>query len=156
MGQAIDEILKEFPSDKRALITILHRVQEKFGYIPAEAITCIARHLKVTENELFGVLTFYRAFSLVPKGRHVVKVCLGTACHVRGGLMVLEEFERKLEIKAGQTTPDGEFTLETVNCIGCCAIGPVVLIDEDYHGHAAVPNVSDILNKYRDPAPRRT
>jgi len=155
MGQAIDEILKEFSSDKRALITILHRVQEKFGYISAEAIPRIARHLKVTENELFGVLTFYRAFSLVPKGRHVVKVCLGTACHVRGGPMVLEEFERKLEIKAGQTTPDDEFTLETVNCIGCCAIGPVVLVDEDYHGHAAVPNVGQILKKHQDPEPRR-
>lgn len=155
MDQAIDEILSEFSSDKRSLITILHRVQEKLGYLPAEAITRIARHLKVTENELFGVLTFYKAFSLVPKGRHVVKVCLGTACHVRGGPKILEECERRLEVKAGETTPDNEFTLETVNCIGCCAIGPVVLIDADYYGHAAVPNVNEILKKYRDLALRR-
>jgi NADH-quinone oxidoreductase subunit E len=146
----VDEILKEFSREKRMLISILHRVQGKFGYIPPEAIALTARHLRITENEIFGVLTFYKAFSLVPQGRHVIKVCLGTACHVRGGPMILEELERKLGLKAGQTSPDGNFTLETVNCLGCCAIGPVVLVGDDYHGHATIQNVGRIVDNYAD------
>lgn len=149
--QTIDDILKGFSSERKELITILHRVQEAFGHVPPEAFAGIARHLCISENDIFGVLTFYRAFSLQPKGRHVVKVCLGTACHVRGGAQIAEEVSRELSLPPGQTSPDGSFTLETVNCLGCCAIGPVVLIDGDYHGNVTIHGVGAILGGYRGP-----
>jgi NADH-quinone oxidoreductase subunit E len=148
--ETLEQILDEFGSDKKELITILHRVQESFGYIPPEAISRIARRLRISENELFGVLTFYRAFSLQPKGRHVIKVCLGTACHVRGGAQIAEEIGRQLSLAPGQTAADGSFTLETVNCLGCCAIGPVVLVDDNYHGNVTIQKVAGILDMYRD------
>jgi len=147
--QTIDDILKDFGRDRKELITILHKVQEAFGHIPPQAIARIARHLYISANDVFGVLTFYRAFSLEPKGRYVAKVCLGTACHVRGGAQIAEEIGRKLKLEPGRTSADGQFTLETVNCLGCCAIGPVVLINEDYHGHVTIPNVGAILDSYR-------
>ena len=131
---------------------ILHRLQEEFGHVPPEALPTIARRLHLTENEIFGVLTFYNAFSLKPKGRHVVKVCLGTACHVRGGAQIADEIGRQLSLAPGETSADGAFTLETVNCLGCCAIGPVVVVDGDYHGNATVQGVAAILTKYRKPA----
>jgi NADH:ubiquinone oxidoreductase subunit E len=147
--QTIDDILKDFSPDRRELIMILHRVQAEFGYVPSEAIRGLARFLKISENDIFGVMTFYSAFSLKPKGRFVAKVCLGTACHVRGGAQIAEEIGRELSLAPGQTTPDGAFTLETVNCLGCCAIGPVVLVNEDYHGHVGIQQVRKILDAYR-------
>jgi NADH:ubiquinone oxidoreductase subunit E len=145
----IDDILKDFSPERRDLIMILHRVQAAFGYVPRDAIQGIARHLNITENDIYGVLTFYAAFSLAPKGRYVTKVCLGTACHVRGGAQIAEEIGRELSLAPGQTTPDRAFTLETVNCLGCCAIGPVVLVNEDYHGHVGIQHVRKLLDKYR-------
>ncbi len=143
----LDEILQEFPGEQKDLIHILHRVQTKFGYIPAEAVVEISRRLKMSPNEIFGVLTFYKAFSLQPRGEHLVTVCLGTACHVRGGVQIVEEMERKLGIVAGATTPDRKFTLETVNCLGCCAIGPVVVVDGRYHSHVNLKKVASILEE---------
>jgi NADH-quinone oxidoreductase subunit E len=99
--------------------------------------------------DIIGVATFYRAFSLTPRGKHTCLVCMGTACHVRGGPKILDEFERQLDIKSGDTTKDGQFTLETVACLGCCAIGPVVVIGETYHGHATIRKVGSILKKYQ-------
>jgi NADH-quinone oxidoreductase subunit E len=101
--------------------------------------------------DVLGVATFYRAFSLKPRGKHMCLVCLGTACHVRGGQKILEEIERKLDVPAGENTKDGQFTLETVACLGCCAIGPVVVIDGEYHGHATIRKVGPILDKYAKP-----
>jgi len=146
----IDDILKDFNADRKELITILHHVQDAFGYMPPDAVASVARHLCISENDVFGVLTFYTAFSLNPKGRHVVKVCLGTACHVRGGAQIAEEVSRELSLSPGQTSPDGSFTMETVNCLGCCAIGPVVLIDGDYHGNVTIHRVGMILGRYRE------
>lgn len=145
----IDDILRDFSSDRKELITILHHVQEAYGYIPQDAIIGVARHLHLSPNEIFGVLTFYSAFSLTPKGRHVVKVCLGTACYVRGGAQISDELVRTLSLSPGQTSSDGAFTLETVNCLGCCAIGPVVVVDKDYYGNITVRKVGAILNKYQ-------
>ncbi|MBM3285389.1 MAG: NAD(P)H-dependent oxidoreductase subunit E, partial [Candidatus Aminicenantes bacterium] len=139
-----------FDGVQKDLIHILHRVQAKFGYIPPEAVAQIARRLKISPNEIYGVLTFYRAFSLEPRGEHVVTVCLGTACHVRGGVLIVEEMERRLGVKAGRTTPDKKFTLETVNCLGCCAIGPVVVVDGKYHSHVNLNKVEPILKEYRE------
>ncbi|MGQ9672171.1 MAG: NADH-quinone oxidoreductase subunit NuoE [Candidatus Aminicenantales bacterium] len=145
----IEEILQEFSGEQKDLIHILHRIQERFGYISPAAVAKISARLKISPNEIFGVLTFYKAFSLEPRGQHLVTVCLGTACHVRGGVQIVEEIERKLGIKAGRTTPDGKYTLETVNCLGCCAIGPVVVVDGQYHSHVNLKKVESILNEGR-------
>ncbi|MDH7512532.1 MAG: NADH-quinone oxidoreductase subunit NuoE [Clostridiales bacterium] len=146
----IAKILGEFHGLQKDLIHILHRVQAQFGYIPPEAVAQIAECLKISENEIFGVLTFYKAFSLEPRGQYLVTVCLGTACHVRGGVQIVEEMERKLQVKAGQTTPDKKFTLETVNCLGCCAIGPVVVVNGKYYSHVTLNKVEPIIKEYRE------
>lgn len=144
----LQNILDEFEFSQKELILILHRVHAEYGYIPAEAVSAVARHLAISESEIFGVLTFYKAFSLEPRGKYTVTVCMGTACHVRGGPQIAEEFERKLGIKVGQTTPDKQFSLETVNCLGCCAIGPVVVINGKYHSNTSIQKVGKILKEY--------
>ncbi len=145
----MDDILNRFAPSQKELIPILHAVQAQYGYIPKEAVAAIARFLSLSEGEIYGVLTFYRGFGLVPRGKILVTACLGTACHVRGGANVAAELERRLGIKAGETTPDRRFTLETVNCLGCCAIGPVVVIDGTYYSHVTTKRVDSILEKYR-------
>ena len=140
-------IINRFEPRRKNLIHIFHAVQEEFGYIPAEAIMDVADFLGVSENEIFGVLTFYKAFSLVPKGRNQVTVCMGTACHVRGGGKLLEEMERKIGIPAGSTTADGEYSLDRVNCLGCCAIAPVVVKNGKYYSQVSVKKLDDILDE---------
>ncbi len=136
--------------DHGKLIHMLHDTQEKFGYIPAHSISQISRELKISESEIFGVLTFYKAFALNPRGRHLITICMGTACHVRGGVQIVEEMERKLNIKVGKTTPNMKFTLETVNCLGCCAIGPVVVVDGKYYSNITIKKVDAILKEYQE------
>ncbi len=142
--------MSEFYKDRRELIHMLHDTQKKFGYIPANSISQISRELKISESEIFGVLTFYKAFTLEPRGKYQITVCLGTACHVRGGVQIMEEMERKLNIKVGKTTPDRKFTLETVNCLGCCAIGPVVVVNGKYYSHITIKKVDAILKEYQE------
>jgi NADH:ubiquinone oxidoreductase subunit E len=137
---------------QKNLIAILLDVQECFNYLPPDALRHVAKALDMPLIDIIGVATFYRAFSLKPRGKHTCLVCLGTACHVRGGPKILEELERKLAIPAGETTTDGQFTLETVACLGCCAIGPVVVVDGEYHGHATIRKIGPILEKYQKPA----
>jgi NADH:ubiquinone oxidoreductase subunit E len=142
---------------RKNLIAILLEIQEKFNYLPADSLRLVAEALCMPLIDVLGVATFYRAFSLKPRGKHTCFVCLGTACHVRGGQKLLDEIERKLGVPAGENTPDGQFTLETVACLGCCAIGPVVVVDGEYHGHASVRKIGPILDKYaktRKPAPK--
>ncbi len=146
----MEKYLKEFANEQKELIHILHKVQKEHGYIPPEAITAISKHLNISESEIYGVLTFYKAFSLVPRGEHVVTVCMGTACHVRGGPQIVEEMERSLDIEVGQTSADDKFTLETVNCLGCCAIGPVVVVDGKYYSHITVKKVNEVLKDYKE------
>lgn len=148
-GMDIHDILKEAGNRQRDLLAILHRIQTACGRIPAEAVPAVARHLHLSPNEVFGVLTFYKSFSLESKGEFTITVCLGTACHVRGGAEIAEAFERKLGIKAGQTTPDKRFSLETVNCLGCCAIGPFVVVNGTYYPHATAKTVEAILDAYQ-------
>ncbi len=148
-AETIEEIIKDFRREQRELIHILHRIQSNYGYIPSESIKKIANHLKITESEIFGVLTFYKAFNLKERGNHLVTVCLGTACHVRGAMQIVEEMKRKLKIEVGETTPDKKITLETVNCLGCCAIGPVVVVDGRYHSHVSLKKIDAILKNYR-------
>jgi len=146
----VGKITSEFYKDQRELIHMLHDTQKKFGYIPAQSISQISRELKISESEIFGVLTFYKAFTLEPRGKYQITVCLGTACHVRGGVQIVEEMERKLNIKVGKTTPNRKFTLETVNCLGCCAIGPVVVVNGKYYANITIKKVDAILKEYQE------
>jgi NADH-quinone oxidoreductase subunit E len=145
---SLQEIVERHGYNKNKLIAILQDIQAVYHYLPAEALKTLSKLLKIPLIDIISVATFYRAFSLTPKGRHVATVCLGTACHVRGAPKILEEFERQLNIRRGETTEDGEWSLETVACLGCCAIGPVVVVDGDYHAHTSIRKVPTILGKY--------
>ncbi len=138
-------ILDEFRPLQRELIHILHRIQRQFNYIPPESISEISRRLKISESEIYGVLTFYNAFTLEPRGKHLVTVCMGTACHVRGAPTILDELRRRLGIEPGETSEDRFFTLETVNCVGACALGPILIIDGVYHGQMKTQKVKQLL-----------
>jgi NADH-quinone oxidoreductase subunit E len=144
----VKSILRKHDSAKRALIPILQDIQDEYNYLPELALRLVARSLGVPLIDVVGVATFYRAFSLKPRGRHVVTVCLGTACHVRGGPKILAEFQKRLDLQPGETSADGQFTLETVACLGCCAIGPVVVVDGDYHAQTTTRKVETILKRY--------
>jgi len=149
--EKVQAIVDKHQGLKKNLIAILLDIQSEYNYLPPESLTAVARALDMSLIEILDVATFYRAFSLTPRGKHLALVCLGTACHVRGGQRVLEEFERKLQVKAGDTTPDNQFSLETVACLGCCAIGPVVQISGQYHGHTTIGKVGEILRRYQKP-----
>jgi len=145
----VKSFVTKYSSEKEALISILQDIQEEYNYLPQEALRIVSATLGIPLIDVIGVATFYRSFSLEPRGKHLVTVCMGTACHVRGGPKILEEFERKLDIEAGETTEDRQFSLETVACLGCCAIGPVVVVDGDYHAQTSIRKVGSILKKYR-------
>jgi NADH-quinone oxidoreductase subunit E len=146
----VEKILKEFNPEKKELIHILHRVQAEHGFISPEDISEISKYLNISEGEVYGVLTFYNAFTLEPKGKHTITICMGTACHVRGAPAVLDEFSRLLDISPGQTTEDKYFTLETVNCVGACALGPIVITDGEYHGHATSKDAGKIIDQMKE------
>lgn len=145
----IESLIKKHSSERKALLPILRDIQAEYNYLPQEALILVSEHLNIPLIDIVGVATFYRAFSLEPRGKHTVTVCLGTACHVRGAPKVLEEFERRLNVEEGHTTEDREFSLETVNCFGCCAIGPVVVVDGDYYAQINIRKVESILKKYK-------
>ena len=147
--EKIHAIIRKHKGAKKNLIAILLDIQSKYAYLPPEAIRFVAAELAIPLIDIIDVATFYRAFSLKPRGKHVITVCLGTACHVRGGTKILDEFERRLGLRAGETTADMKFTLETVACLGCCAIGPVVVVGKDYYRHTTVPKVGAIMKKYQ-------
>jgi NADH-quinone oxidoreductase subunit E len=135
---------------RESLISILEKIQAKYSYLPKEALQIVAERTGSSLTDVYGVATFYKAFSLEPRGKHLISVCLGTACHVQGGPKIAEEFERLLQIKAGGTTEDREFTLETVNCLGACALGPVAVVDGHYFSMVTTSKVSEILEKTRN------
>lgn len=147
--ERIKTLITKYDNQKHALISILQDIQAEYQYLPKEALEITSQALKIPLIDIIGVATFYRSFSLKPKGKHQVTVCMGTACHVRGAPKILEEFERKLNIETGDTTADGEFSLETVACLGCCAIGPVVVVDGNYHAQTTIRKVESILKKYK-------
>jgi len=149
MDTGIEKIFEEFSHDQKGLIHILHRVQAECGYIPPQAISKISKHLRISEGEIYGVLTFYKAFTLKPRGKHTVTVCTGTACHVRGAPMIVDELKRKLSVEVEGTTEDNLFTLETVNCLGACALGPIVVVDGEYHGQMKISEVDKLIEKYK-------
>ncbi|MFC1979301.1 NADH-quinone oxidoreductase subunit NuoE [Chloroflexota bacterium] len=143
--EILNKVFTHYNGKSEELIPILQEAQEQFRYLPAEAMQEIARFLRLPESTVFGVSTFYAQFKLVPSGRSIVRVCRGTACHVRGGDKILEETEKQLGIKAGGTTEDLEWTLETIACFGSCALAPVMVIDKDVHGRMVTSKVKGIL-----------
>ena len=145
----MDDLLRGFGREQKELTQILHKVQAEYGFIPPQAIRRVAEHLNTTENEVYGVLTFYKAFRLQPRGKHLVTVCQGTSCHVRGGPGVFDEMKKELGVEPGETTPDRMFSLETVNCLGCCAIGPTVVVNGTYYSQVLVEDVHPIIAEYR-------
>lgn len=141
----IESALEQMGKERSKLIPLLQMVQSELSYLPGEAIHLLADHLGISASDVYGVATFYNQFRFNPPGRNRVKVCLGTACHVKGGDIILENFERKLEIKEGETTPDREFSIERVACVGCCAIAPVTIVGETVHGHMAPSKVEGLV-----------
>jgi len=137
--------LLAFRKTRDQLIPILQMIQQTLAYLPAEAIQMAADHLRISEGEVYGVATFYNQFRFQPPGKHPIRVCLGTACHVRGGDIILENFERKLGIREGETSPDREFSIERVACVGCCALAPVAVVGETVQGHMAPSRVEGIV-----------
>jgi NADH:ubiquinone oxidoreductase subunit E len=144
----VDKILQKHDFRKEAIIQILVDVQEENKYLPMEIVEYIGRRLKVPASKIYSIATFYSAFSLEPRGKHIITVCKGTACFVRGVTNIIERIEDRLGIRAGSTTEDGMFTLETVACLGACALAPIVVVDGHYYGQTTIQKVDSILDKY--------
>ena len=143
--EKLNEIFSHYHGRQEELIPVLQEAQEEFRYLPSDVMLEIARFLRVPESSVFGVGTFYTQFKFTPVGRHMVRVCRGTACHVRGATRILEEVEKQLGIKAGETTDDLEYSLETIACFGSCALAPVIVRDEDVYGRMTPAKVREIL-----------
>jgi NADH:ubiquinone oxidoreductase subunit E len=145
--QTVEGIIGKHQGKKTALISILHDIQDRYNYLPDGALKKVAQRLQMDLPNLYGVATFYKSFSLAPKGKHSITLCCGTACHVRGGPKLLREVTQLLNIEPGQTTKDRMFSLEAVNCLGVCAIGPVMLVDEKYYGEMSPVKARKIFEK---------
>ena len=145
----LQKIFSQFAGAKDELIPLMEAAQEEFGYLSEEVVTAISGFLKLPESHVFGVATFYALFRLKPGGKKNIRVCRGTACHVRGGARILQEVENRLGIKAGQTTPDKYFSLETISCFGSCALAPVLVVDKNVYGRMTVSRVEQILEEHR-------
>ena len=145
LSKQITEVIKPYKDNKEVLIIVLQKIQEKFRYIPQETVSHISKYLGITQSEIFGVATFYAQFRFTAPPEHNIKVCLGTACHVQGGVKILEAVERQLEIKPGEITPDHKFGLERVACFGCCALAPVIVVDNKAYGKLTVDQVKKLL-----------
>jgi len=146
--EIISEILSKYEDEQSSIIAILQDIQEHFGYLPKEILIDISKEINIPLSRILSLATFYAAFSLEPKGKHPIHVCMGTACHVRGAQPILETFERKLGIKSGENTEDMNFSLDTVRCIGCCGLAPVVMVGEDVHGKISQAKVPGVVKKY--------
>ena len=147
-AEKVEGLIGSYVDKKEQLISLLQDVQAEFNYIPKDVLVRINQKLDIPLSQVFSVATFFQAFSLKPRGRHTITVCLGTACHVRGGQRLVDKIERDYGLKPGETTEDERFTLETANCLGCCALGPVVVIDGKYEGQVNPEKLDKILKKY--------
>lgn len=145
----IQEIIEKYGSDTHAVVAILQDIQEEFNYLPKDVLVRLSKELNIPLSRMLSVATFYRAFSLTPKGKYPINVCLGTACHVRGGARVMEKMERELGIKRGETTDDLNFSLDEVRCLGCCGLAPVMMVGKDVHGKLSESKVVPILKQYK-------
>lgn len=144
----LKEICKSFNNEPSELINVLHKSQESFGYLPAEVQEIVARELGLSVAKVYGVVTFYSFFTMIPKGKHPISICTGTACYVRGAEKVLDEFKRVLNIGVGETTPDAKFSMSCLRCVGACGLAPVVMIGEKVYGRVSPDGVKDILKEY--------
>jgi len=150
MKDKVAEIVTKYGKDTSQLVSILQDIQTEYNYLPRTALEKLSKKMDIPQSQIYSMATFFRAFSLRKRGKHIINICQGTACHVRGADLILESLERQLNIKRGETTIDAQFTLETVNCMGCCATGPVVKIEEEYFGHMSNDKVEHMVNKYRE------
>lgn len=143
----LPEIIERHPNEPESLIGILQDIQREYNYLPCEALEETAKALDVPLSKVFSVSTFYNAFSLTPRGKKVIRICKGTACHIRGAHLLEHQFESQLKIKAGETTEDLEYTLEVVACVGACAMAPVVIVDDNYHANVGVNDVKRLIKR---------
>jgi len=148
-SEKVDSIIDSYADKKEQLISLLQDIQAEFNYLPQDVLVRVSQKLDIPVSQVFSVATFFRAFSLKPRGRHLVTVCLGTACHVRGGQRLVDKIERDYGIKPGETSEDTRFTLETVNCLGCCALGPVVVVDGKYESRMNADKLDRVLRGYK-------
>ncbi len=148
--QELEEYILSLNEKESALISVLHKAQELFGYLPQEVQMFVSKKMNIPVSNVHGVVTFYSYFTETPTGKHVINVCMGTACFVKGSADVLDEFERKLGVKVGQTTPDGRFTLQVLRCVGACGLAPVVTVDNRVYGHFTKQMVSKTLEEYSE------
>lgn len=146
----VRDIVRKYGRRRRAVIQVLQDLQDRFRWLAPEMLEAVALEMKMPLAHVYSVATFYKSFSLKPRGRHTCTVCMGTACHVRGGAAVLEHFERKLGLRAGQTSPDGEVTLERVNCLGACALAPLAVVDGRYYGQMNESKADKVLQRLRE------
>jgi len=146
--EKVDEIIDRYVGEEGVLIQLLLDMQSELNWVPKEAIERISERLQIPVSQVYRIASFYKAMSLTPRGKHIINVCLGTACHVRGGPRIMDRAKQILGIDAGKTTRDMKFTLERVNCLGCCALGPVMTVDSEYHGKMTPARVREILSSY--------
>jgi NADH-quinone oxidoreductase subunit E/NADP-reducing hydrogenase subunit HndA len=146
----IKEICKSFANEGGELINVLHKTQSTFGYLPAEVQEVVANELNLSVAKVYGVVTFYSFFTMLPKGKHPISICTGTACYVLGAEKVLEEFKKELEIKVGETTDDGKFSISCLRCVGACGLAPVVMVGDKTYGRVAPEMVKDIIEEYKE------
>ena len=146
----LEDFINSLKEKKGALIEVLHKAQHIFGYLPKDVQLFIGKKLNIPSSKVFGVITFYSYFTTKPRGKYVINVCLGTVCFVKGSDKIMEKFEQKLNINCGETTPDGNFTLEGLRCVGACGLAPVVVINEKVYGHVSIDDVEKILSNYNN------
>ena len=148
--KTIQDICKSFGNQAGELINILHKTQEVFGYLPAEVQQVIANELDISEAKVYGVVTFYAFFTMKPKGKHKISVCMGTACYVRGAEKIVDELKKELNIKVGEITSDGKFSLDCLRCVGACGLAPVMMVGNKVYGHVEPKEIKGILELYQD------
>ena len=149
---SVQALIDNYPKDGRFALAVMQDMQRQYNHVPREGLEALAKHLDCPLSGLYSMATFYKALSLKPKGKHIIKVCDGTACHIRGSVNIIGAIERELGIRPGETTGDGEFSLETVNCLGACALAPVMVMDGKYYGNLTTGSLSGIFNAVREEA----
>jgi len=149
-SQIVSKIMEKHPPGQESLVPVLQDIQEEYGYLTEDAVAELSKRIGLSENEIYGVATFFKQFRFRPPGEHSLHVCLGTACHVRGGRQVMDEVQRRLKVEPGETTEDGTFDLERVACVGCCALAPVVVVDGEVHPRMMTKKVQALIKNYRN------
>ena len=145
---ALEQIIEKYPKEQRYTLAIMQDIQKEYKYIPREALSILSIHVDTPLSKLYSMATFYKALSLTPKGENIVTVCDGTACHIRSSAVLIGQLQKALNIKPGETTKDGKFSLQTVNCLGSCAIAPVMMVNDKYYGKVTPKMLRDILKEY--------